>query len=63
MAHVHIIDSGLPINCPYGRVAAPETTQKWTPKVYRCVTEAELPDYTDRFLGGESDADIIVDGC
>lgn len=65
MAHVHIIDSAAAINCPYGRVTtAPSQTSRWTPKVYNCGTQSSsLPAYDDRFLGGDSEADLVVDGC
>lgn len=66
MAHVHIIDSGAAINCPYGRVTtAPSQTSRWTPKLYTCGAQSGvLPDYDDRFLGGgDSDVDLVVDGC
>lgn len=65
MAHVHIIDSGAAINCPYGRVTtAPSKTAKWTPKILNCgAQEASLSDYDARFIGGDTESDFVVDGC
>lgn len=79
MAYVHIIDSGSPINCPYGRVNSSNSTLKWTPYSLTCGPQSgSLLDYDDRMhivcctaisgsvnvTGvGSSENLIIVDGC
>ena len=62
MAYVHIIDNTASINCNHARVNAPLT--KWTPKVPYCgLQESDMPNYDDRFIGGNTDSDFVVDGC
>ena len=77
MAYVYTIDSGSPINCPYGRVLAGNTV-KWTPHNFTCgVQTSSMLNLDNRLhivccsgatvnLSGvtvSSDSLIVVDGC